>query len=140
MSSMSGNNPNCGEVSPTSNVQDFTRGKLKFPEKGIIMLSALALAHGETEKLYRHFGESEEIEFLGTTENFVGRQFLAKCFPKGVPPGFSGPVIGGIAVRGNRLEAQFATVRKDGYILPLMGEDATAAAQAMFVGLKEFLG
>ncbi|HXK38059.1 MAG TPA: hypothetical protein VJ579_03250 [Candidatus Paceibacterota bacterium] len=136
---MSGNNPNSGELSPTSNVQDFSRGKLRYKEKGIIMLSALALQRGEVERLYLHFGQSEEIEFLGTTENFVGKRFLLACFPKGVPPGFHGPVIGGIAVRGNDLAAQFAAVSKKDYILPLMGEDAMFAAQAMFTGLKEFL-
>lgn len=136
---MQGKNPNCGETSPTSNVLDLTRGSLRYRERGIIMLSALALAHGETEKLYKHFGMSDEIEILGTTENFVGRKLLIACFPRGVPSGFHGPVIGGIAVRGNDLETQFSAVYKQGYILPLLGEDADAAAHAIFAGLKEFL-
>jgi hypothetical protein len=136
---MQGKNPSCGEQSPTSNVLDLTRGKLRYKERGIIMLSALALVNNETEKLYKHFGASDEIEFLGTTENFVGRRLLITCFPRGVPSGFHGPVIGGIAVRGNGLEAQFTEVYKEGYILPLLGEDAAAAAHAIFAGLKEFL-
>lgn len=136
---MTGNIPKSGESSPASKVVDFTRGKLRYKEKGIIMLSALALANGETEKLHLHFGRSEDIEFLGITENFVGRKLLLSCFPKGVPPGFHGPVIGGIAVRGNDLAAQFAAVHKEGYILTLIGEDAKDAASAMFAGLKEFL-
>ena len=136
---MSGKNPTRGELSLTSNVQDFSRGKLRFPEKGIIMLTALALSHNEAEKLHTHFSASDDIEFLGTSENFVGRQLLQKCFPKGVPAGFHGPVIGGIAIRGNNLETQFAAVEKNGYILPLLGEDAVSAAQAMFAGLREFL-
>lgn len=136
---MSGNIPKSGELSPTSKVQDFTRGKLRYVEKGIIMLSASALSNSETEKLHTHFGMCEEIEFLGTSENFVGRQFLAKCFPKGTPVGFHGPVIGAIAVRGNNLKVLLSAVEKPGYIMPLYGDDATAAAHAIFAGLKEFL-
>lgn len=136
---MNGKNPNCGESSPTSNILDLTRGKLRYKEKAIIMLSALALANGEIEKLYRHFSECEEIEFLVNNENFVGRQFLAKCFPKGTPPGFHGPVIGAIAVRGNDLETLLGAIAKPGYIMPLYGDDVAGAAHAIFAGLKEFL-
>ncbi len=103
------------------------------------MLSALALAHDETEKLRLHFAEHAEIEFLGVTENFVGKCFLHNCFPNGTPSGFHGPVLGAIAVRGNGLRGLLGAVAKEDYILPLYDGDATYAAHAMFEGLREFL-